>query len=229
MKKRNAMSKKGYYAVLIFFGAFFLSGFGLCVFGITFIPPSKMLLILGSVLIAASFGVLLLNFKRMRAFEVKKIMQKIYQKFQAGFEILEMQLSVGELPSKLLKCQYKQIAHGVFQKRISDGDNGDRYYRVLLLENVTAMDFEGWLEHFEAGWDRHNLAFLFWQDATEENMQALKEYLRQTAIQVSLHRFRCKKFYVPLVIAQGKIYYIKLPCFGVCIAEAKRILRKGNK
>ena len=229
MKKENAMSKKGYYAVLILFGAFFLSGLGFCVLGITFMPPNKMLLFVGIVLILLSFLVLLLNFKRMRLFEAERITSKIDQKVQGGFEVLEMPISVDELQNKLLKCRYKQIAHSVFQKKINDGDGDDRYYRIFLLEDIVAMDFEGWLEYFEAGWDRHNLAFLFWQDATEENMQALKEYLRQTAIQVSLHRFRCKKFYVPLVIAQGKIYYIKLPCFGTCIAEAKRILRKGNK
>ena len=59
----------------------------------------------------------------------------------------------------------------------------------------------------------------------ETNLEALKNYIKETVLDVETHRYgRFKKFFTPIIITPNKIYYLKAGSF---MNEYRMALREG--
>ena len=166
-----------------------------------------------------------LNHKKLIAYDSVKIKNKIQN---LDFSAIEYSVTANELCEKLKTCGYAKTAENIFHRKIEDdvGDGGiavSHYYVALLQINMT-VDIATLLEQFSKGMTTYNIGYIFVKENIDHNLDMLKNYIKETVVDVETHRYRYNKFFTPIVITDEKIYYLKAGSF---ISEYKHGVVEG--
>ncbi|MBE6595123.1 MAG: hypothetical protein E7644_04930 [Ruminococcaceae bacterium] len=187
----------------------------------TFIVCSCICLIVAIIYIA-------INYKKLINYDINKINKKIAN---LNFSIFDISISESELYDKLTKCGYK-IKKGIFHKEVEencgDGSIVNRYC-VIINKTNELVDIQAILEHFSKGMTTYNIGYIFVNENIEENIEIIKKYIKATILDVKVHPYKYKHFFVPIVIANDKIYYIKesgilMNMYGFGVVEGVHII-----
>jgi len=166
-----------------------------------------------------------INYKKLVAYDSVRIKNKIQN---LDFAAIEYSVTANELIEKLKTRGYAKIAENIFHRKIEDdvGDGGivvSHYYAALLQINMT-VDIATLLEQFSKGMTTYNIGYIFVRENIDHNLDVLKNYIKETVVDVETHRYRYNKFFTPIIITDEKIYYLKVGSF---ISEYKHGVVEG--
>ena len=204
-------------APILFFSGFFLKEKNVLIFCV-FASIACISLI-------SAIAVIVLNYKKLVAYDSVKIKNKIQN---LDFATIEYSVTANELIEKLKTRGYAKIAENIFHRKIGDdvGDGGivvSDYYAALLQINTT-VDIATLLEQFSKGMTTYNIGYIFIKENIDHNLDVLKNYIKETVVDVETHRYRYNKFFAPIIITDEKIYYLKVGSF---ISEYKHGVVEG--
>ena len=165
-----------------------------------------------------------INYKKLVAYDSVKIKNKIQN---LDFATIEYSVTANELIEKLKTRGYAKIAENIFHRKIED-DVGDgivvsHYYAALLQINTT-VDIATLLEQFSKGMTTYNIGYIFIKENIDHNLDVLKNYIKETVVDVETYRYRYNNFFAPIIITDEKIYYLKVGSF---ISEYKHGVVEG--
>ena len=86
------------------------------------------------------------------------------------------------------------------------------------------VDIATLLEQFSKGMTTYNIGYIFVRENIDHNLDVLKNYIKETVVDVETHRYRYNKFFTPIIITDEKIYYLKVGSF---ISEYKHGVVEG--
>ena len=184
----------------LFFGGLFIKEHSSVAFYIL-IAFSCLCLIFAIIFIA-------INYKDLVNYDFKKLNKKIDN---LDFSIIDISISESELRSKLIRDGYtntKEIFHKIFEENCGDGHVVNHYYATILKTN-DIVDIQGLLESFNKGMTTYNIGYIFINGNVEENIEIIKNYIKETILDVKIHAYKYKNFFVPIIITNDRIYYIK--------------------
>lgn len=184
----------------LFLGGFFIKEHSSVVFYIL-IASSCLCLIFAIIFIA-------INYKDLANYDIKKHNMKIDK---LDFSIIDISISESELRSKLIRDGYtntKEVFHKIFEENCGDGHVVNHYYATILKTN-DIVDIQGLLESFNKGMTIYNIGYIFINENVEENFEIIKNYIKETILDVKIHAYKYKNFFVPIIITNDRIYYIK--------------------
>ena len=211
-------------SLFLFFAGLFLKDNNENVFYI-FVVGSCFSFISAIVLIA-------INYQKLVAFDVKKINKKINN---LDFTVMDMPISKSELCDKLIKFGYiykNEIFHKVVEDNCGDGCVVSHYY-VTIHQADGSIDIQSTLERFDKGMTTYNIAYIFLDNNVDENIAKIRDYIRQSILDVKVHTYKYKKFFVPIILAHNKVYYIKesgifMDTYGFGVVEGLHILNDSH-
>lgn len=149
-----------------------------------------------------------INYKELVNYDINKLNKKIDN---FDFSIIDISISESELRSKLIRDGYtnaKEVFHKVFDENCGDGHVVNHYY-VTILKTNGIVDIQRLLEFFNKGMTTYNIGYIFINENVEENFQIIKNYIKSTILDVKVHPYKYKSFFVPIIITNDRIYYIK--------------------
>ncbi len=166
-----------------------------------------------------------INYKKLVAYDSIKIKTKIQN---LDFTAIEYSVTENELCEKLKTCGYAPKTENIFHRKVETdvGDGGivvNHYYAALSQINVT-VNIATLLEQFSKGMTTYNIEYIFVRDNVDRNLDMLKNYIKETVVDVETHRHRHDNFFIPIVITDEKIYYLKA---GAFISKYKHGVSEG--
>ena len=139
---------------------------------------------------------------------MKKLNKKIDN---LDFSIIDISISEIDLKSKLIGYGYtntKDIFHKVVDENCGDGNIVHHYYATIYKTNEV-VDIQDILKSFGKGMTTYNIGYIFINENVDENIEIIKNYIKATILDVKVHPYKYKKFFVPILINNNKVYYIK--------------------
>lgn len=203
-------------APILFFSGFFLKEKNVLIFCV-FASIACISLISAITFIA-------INYKKLVTYDSVRIKNKIQN---LDFATIEYSVTANELIEKLKTRGYAKIAENIFHRKIED-DVGDgivvSHYYAALLQTNTTVDIATLLEQFSKGMTTYNIGYIFVKENIDYNLDVLKNYIKETVVDVETHGYRYNKFFAPIIITDEKIYYLKVGSF---ISEYKHGVVEG--
>lgn len=226
------MTKKKY--ILIFITFFLL--LALCLFLFTFGLYFKennlnlfiLFMICAIIVFIASIIFIVINYKKLIIYEKNKLSEKMKH---IDFIYFDSSISDKDCIDKLLFNGYKKIKDDFFHKEVEvdcgDGGFYSNYYsKIVHVDGI--VDTSDLLVGFTKGLITYNFAYFFIEENIEQNLEMLKKYIKETVIDVKVHRYGYKCFFVPIIFTNNKIYYIEAGSFiseyKTSVTEALRVL-----
>ena len=148
------------------------------------------------------------NYKELVNYDVKKLNKKIDN---LDFSIIDISISESDLKSKLIGYGYtntKDVFHKVVDENCGDGNIVNRYYAIIHKTNEV-IDIQEILKSFGKGMTTYNIGYIFVNENLDENIEMIKNYIKATILDVKVHPYKYKKFFVPILISNNRCYYIK--------------------
>ena len=183
-------------------------------------------MLLSFVFLSSAIIFLVLNRKKITLYEKNKILNKIKD---LDFKVLNFTLSESECINKLIMNGYRNLKNNILHKEIEencgDGDVILNYYAKLIRVDNT-VNIQQCLEGFTKGFTNYNIVYIFINGNLEHNLNLLKVYIKDTIVDVEVHRYKYKNFFVPIIISENKIFYLK---GGSFISEYKTALKAGTQ
>ncbi len=149
-----------------------------------------------------------INYKELVNYDVKKLNKQIDN---LDFSIIDISICESDLTSKLIGCGYiniKEVFHKVVDENCGDGNIVNHYYATIHKTNEL-IDIQEILEQFGKGMTTYNIGYVFVNENVKENIDIIKNYIKATILDVKVHPYKYKKFFVPILINNNKVYYIK--------------------
>ena len=92
------------------------------------------------------------------------------------------------------------------------------------------MDIQDILKSFGKGMTTYNIGYIFINENVDENIEIIKNYIKATILDVKVHPYKYKKFFVPILINNNKVYYIKekgifMNTYQYGVVEGMRIIK----
>ena len=205
----------------LFFGGLFIKEHSLIAFYIL-IAFSCISFVFSIIFIA-------INYKELVIYDVKKLNKQIDN---LDFSIIDISISESDLKSKLIGYGYtntKDIFHKVVDKNCGDGNIVNHYYATIHKTNEV-MDIQDILKSFGKGMTTYNIGYIFINENVDENIEIIKNYIKATILDVKVHPYKYKKFFVPILINNNKVYYIKekgifMNTYQSGVVEGMRIIK----
>ena len=185
-----------------------------------------ILIILSLFSLTSAIILIISKYKKLISYEVKRIKKKIND---LDFTSIETSVTKNEIINRLISNGYKFINAEILYKEVEencgDGDIILRYCaKLITVENE--LNLEQCLDGFNKGLTNYNIGYVFIDGNLEENLHLLKEYIKDTIVDVEVHRYKYKNFFVPIIISENKIFYLK---GGSFISEYKTALKAGTQ
>lgn len=160
--------------------------------------------------ISLAFAIIFIaiNYKELVNYDVKKLNKKMDN---LDFSIIDISISESDLKSKLIGYGYtntKDVFHKVVDENCGDGNIVNHYYATIHKTNEV-IDIQEILGKFGKGMTTYNIGYIFVNGNVEENMEIIKNYIKATILDVKVHPYKYKNFFVPILISNNKVYYIK--------------------
>ena len=205
----------------LFFGGLFIKEHSLIAFYIL-IAFSCISFVFSIIFIA-------INYKELVNYDIKKLNKQIDN---LDFSIIDISISESDLKSKLIGYGYtntKDIFHKVVDKNCGDGNIVNHYYATIHKTNEV-MDIQDILKSFGKGMTTYNIGYIFINENVDENIEIIKNYIKATILDVKVHPYKYKKFFVPILINNNKVYYIKekgifMNTYQSGVVEGMRIIK----
>lgn len=183
-----------------------------------------ILLILSFLSLASAFILIKLNYKKIISYDENRIRKKIND---LDFTVIDATFTESECISRLILNGYRvlnsEILHKKVEENCGDGDIILNYYaKVITVDND--LNIQQCLDGFNKGFTEYNIGYIFIKGNVEHNLNILKEYIKDTIVDVEVHRYKYKNFFVPIIICENKIYYLK---GGSFISEYKAGFKAG--
>lgn len=205
----------------LFFGGLFIKEHNLIAFYIL-IAFSCISFVFSIIFIA-------INYKELVNYDIKKLNKQIDN---LDFSIIDISISESDLKSKLIGYGYtntKDIFHKVVDENYGDGNIVNHYYATIHKTNEV-MDIQDILKSFGKGMTTYNIGYIFINENVDENIEIIKNYIKATILDVKVHPYKYKKFFVPILINNNKVYYIKekgifMNTYQSGVVEGMRIIK----
>lgn len=205
----------------LFFGGLFIKEHSLIAFYIL-IAFSCISFVFSIIFIA-------INYKELVNYDIKKLNKRIDN---LDFSIIDISISESDLKSKLIGYGYtntKDIFHKVVDENCGDGNIVNHYYATIHKTNEV-MDIQDILKSFGKGMTTYNIGYIFINENVDENIEIIKNYIKATILDVKVHPYKYKKFFVPILINNNKVYYIKekgifMNTYQSGVVEGMRIIK----
>lgn len=147
--------------------------------------------------------------KKINAYDAERVKSKLKD---VDFSIIEASVNENEIGEKLKDCGYTQNAEGLFHKKVEenvgDGAINVHYYAAIFQANAD-IDISKYVETYSKRAMSYNIGYVFVNENEERNLETLKNYIKETVVDVEMHRYRYKQFFAPIIITKDKIYYLK--------------------
>lgn len=156
---------------------------------------------------------IILNYKKLIAYEAVRVANKIKD---LDFSVIEVSINEKEIQEKVKIFGYAKTAEHFYHKKmetdVGDGIVIDHYY-IALLHIEQTIDIFKCLEKFSKGMTTYNIGYIFVDENLEKNLEMIKQYIKETVVDIEIHRHGYKKFFSPIVISANKIYYLQAGSF----------------
>ena len=171
------------------------------------------------------------NHKKLVAYEVNNIEKKTEA---LDFSSLEMSVNENILQEKLKNHGYKKVAENMFHKKITDSDCGDQHYFAAIFKAEKITNMQGFAKAFSKKFSvASNIGYIFLERNVDSSFEAAKRSIKEYLIDKCAHPFRQRDFFVPIVISDGKIFYLqagaRLSEYRHGLSEGLRILRQNKQ
>ena len=185
-----------------------------------------ILIILSLISLTSAIILIISKYKKLISYDVMRIKKKIND---LDFTSIETSVTKNEIINRLISNGYKFINAEILYKEVevNCGDGGIILsYCAKLITVDNELNLEQCLDGFNKGLTNYNIGYVFIGGDLEENLHLLKEYIKDTIVDVEVHRYKYKNFFVPIIISENKIYYLK---GGSFISEYKTALKAGTQ
>lgn len=219
------MTTKKYVLTIIVFAVLCLSVPALFFAGYPFKEQSPHIFYLFAALSAlcflSSIVFIIWNHKKLVAYEINKLDEKIKT---TDFSAIEMPVDESKLREKLNHHGYQKITENMFYKKVEVSDGPADHYYAAIFRADEITDVRRFAETFDMKIIACNIGYIFLEKNVHNNLALLKEYIRENLLYANAHPYKRRKSFVPIVIADEKIFYLKVGSF---LDEYKQHLSKG--
>ncbi|MBQ7761182.1 MAG: hypothetical protein IJ400_03920 [Clostridia bacterium] len=212
--------------ILIAFACAFL---GIGIFLEPFSTVALSLLIVAS--LCSSVGAFILiafNYKKLIAFQTQRKKEELANvdftsvnyPLKSPMEIKQILLERGYYEDYRFALTYERVVH-------KGKTTCTEYYHETSFEEQGIFDVNEGMKFAEKSY-RYYFCVIFIQNNLEENLKNLKNYIVDTAISDKIFD---NKFFCPLIISQGKLYFLNTSVshrYKTCLTEALRALGIDN-
>ena len=75
----------------------------------------------------------------------------------------------------------------------------------------------------------YNIAYIFIGGNIEENIEKIRNYIKETILDVKMHAYRYKNFFVPIIVTNDRVYYVEeagifMDTYKFGIVESVRVI-----
>lgn len=219
------MTTKKYVLTIIVIAVLCLSVLALFFAGYPFKEQSPHIFYLFAALSSLCFLLLIVfivrNHKKLIAYEVNKLESQINA---TDFSVIEISVDENILREKLKKHGYQKITENMFHKKVEGSDGPADHYYAAIFRTDEITDVRRFAETFDMKIIACNIGYIFLEKNVHNNLALLKEYIRENLLYANAHPYKRRKSFVPIVIADEKIFYLKVGSF---LNEYNQHLSKG--
>lgn len=163
-------------------------------------------LIISLVSFIFSILTIVINYKRIVAYDIKRIKKKVEN---IDFITINNVVTYNDCFVELLSKGYKRLSNELFYKEDTNSANDvDVIYYSKIININGIINIEECLEGFKKGIN-YNIGYIFVNDNIKENLNIVREYIKEVIVDVESHAYGYKVFFVPIIITNDNIYYIE--------------------
>lgn len=166
-----------------------------------------------------------LNRKKLVVYEVSRIENKFKT---LEFSVIEEPVRM--LYEKLIKHGYVKTTENTFHKKV-EYDGGVSHYFVSVFHENGIFDVQKF--PFSKETAASYIGYIFLDGNVEDNLETLKQYIKDRFIHERAHVHKRKRYFAPIVIADQKIFYLKVGSFlddyRHSLSEGLRILESRSR
>lgn len=223
------MTKLEYILIFVVFALLLSGACALFVLGLYFSETNtdlSVILYVGcGILAIAAFVLVLLNYKKLTAFDNRKLAEKLKDK---DYTCVDCHIDEDSCRIRLKDDGYWHPMHSInilYEKVVIPGGDSDNIYhyyvKVVRVDGI--VDINEILVGFNKGLTTYNAACIYIDENIEENLTILKEYIKQSILDNETHPNKYKCFFAPLIFTKDKVYYLKA---GSVFREYRIVLKK---
>lgn len=186
----------------------------------------SLLMIVCFISLASTIIFIIFNYKKLVSYEADKIKEKIED---LDYTTIDYLIDEKECFNKLLCSGYRIKSNEFLEKKveIDTGDGGFFiYYSAKIIQIDGLIDISSCLEGYKKELCNINLCYIFINENIDENLNILKEYIKATIVDTKIHSYRYKNYFIPMIIANNKVYYIN---YGTFLNNYKDGVKEGIK
>lgn len=166
----------------------------------------KILLIISLVSFVLAILIIVFNIKKFQEYDTNKISSDIEN---IEYKTINTSISFNECFNGLFLNGYNRLTKELFVKKSTvspeEFDTNENHIKLIRIDNI--INIEECLQDYSK--NNNNIALIFIENNINENLDILKEYIKETMIDVEVHIYGYKVFFAPIIITKDKIYYIK--------------------
>ena len=206
------MSRKQYIFIFTVFACF--NAATLILFCLWLEKQRLPFLLASCITFASGIVYIALNRKKLIGYEANRIENK-FKTLQ--FSVIEEPVRM--LYEKLIKHGYVKTTENTFHKKV-EYDGGVSHYFVSVF-------------HENGIFDVQKFPFSKETAASYINLEILKQYIKERFVHERAHVYKRKRYFAPIVIADQKIFYLKVGSFlddyRHSLSEGLRILENRSR
>ena len=165
------------------------------------------------------------NYKKLVSYDVNRIENKFKT---LDFSIIEESVGESKIYEKLKNHGYTKNAENMFHKKVEEdvGDGGIvvSHYYAAIFQSDKIIDVQDLSDKFNKETVGYNIGYIFLNKNIDSNFEMLKQYVKEVFINECTHVYKRKKFFVPIIISDEKIFYLKAGSF---MSEYRHGLSEG--
>ena len=184
-----------------------------------------------SICILLEIVLILLTYKPMKNYETDKIIKDTNG---ISFSHIDYNLSYENLIKKLEQNDYtKQKEYKYLRKyddNCGDGIVHYRYYAFIIKqENNELVNMNMYEDEFSKSFTTTNNCFIFINTNIDEHLNQCLEYVKECIIDTSIHTYKYKKYAMPFIFYDNKLYYVQHKTKKAHINEVFKVLNISKK
>ena len=174
---------------------------------------------------------ILFSYKPLKRYETNKIIKDANSIF---FSHIDCNISYEELIKKMEQSNYiKQNRHKFLRKfddNCGDGMVSYRYYAFTIQQKNNEIVYLNMYEdEFSKSFTTTNNCFIFINTNIDEHLNQCLAYVKECIIDTSIHTYKYKKYAMPFIFYDNKLYYVHHKTKKAHINEVFKILDISKK
>ena len=167
----------------------------------------RIFIIMSIIFFVLGILIIVINYKKIVAYDTNKIRSEVEN---IDYIIINNTITKNECFVELVTNGYNRLTNELFEKENTHDadDSGPIHYYSKIIHVDNLVNIEECLKDYTKG-TNYNIGYIFVQNNIEENLNILREYIKETIVDVEIHVYKHKVFFAPIIITNDKIYYIK--------------------